>query len=56
MKQLAVSVRSATGVECSEEQMEVEVDRAGDVKLVGLGDYEKSTSEGLWRKFVAVSF
>ena len=55
VRQLAVSVRSATGVECSEEDMEVEVDRAGEVVLVGLGDYEATTSPELWGKFVAVS-
>lgn len=55
VKQLAVSVRSATGVECTEDEMEVEVDRNGEVKLVGLGDYEATTSPDLWRKFLAVS-
>lgn len=55
VKQLAVSVRSATGVECTEDDMEVEVDRSGEVMLVGLGDYQATTSEDLWTKFIAVS-
>ena len=35
--------------------MEVEVDRAGEVKLAGLGDYEHTTSPDLWTKFQALS-
>jgi hypothetical protein len=55
IQQLAVSVRSATGVECTTDEMEVEVDRGGEVKLAGLEDYKHTTSPDLWLKFQALS-
>lgn len=55
VKALAVSVHSATSVECSGEDMEVEVDRKGEVVLCSLRDYEQTTSPGLWKQFKALS-
>ena len=53
LKHLHPAIHSAVTVGCREEDRVVQVDAGGLIKIASLEGYQQSTSEKLWKRYVA---